>query len=81
MKCRSAKLSQLFTSLFVLTFPDPFQSLCHGLRCQQRCQRVQCLTWGQMELFGHLARFPWQLHSGDISEQGQCLGMAGATST
>ena len=30
---------------------------------------------------GHLERFPWQLHSADISEQGQCLGKAGATST
>ena len=27
MKCYSAKLSQLFTCLFVLTFPDPFQSV------------------------------------------------------
>ena len=51
--------NEWFTSLFVLTFPEPFQSLCHGLRCQQRCQPVQCQTWGQMIRSGHLGRFTW----------------------
>ena len=51
--------NEWFTSLFVLTFPEPFQSLCHGLRCQQRCQPVQCQTWGQMIRSGHLGGFTW----------------------
>ena len=51
--------NEWFTSLFVLTFPEPFQTLCHGLRCQQRCQPVQCQTWGQMIRSGHLGRFAW----------------------
>ena len=52
--------SQLqYSILQVSKCPDPFQPLCRGLRCQQRCQPVQCQTWGQMIRSGHLGRFTW----------------------